>query len=170
MEFTINNGKDISAARLVTFLSTLEEIMSFAKILSDAQINLIKRLIEFAEENDFFEAEFDDEEEREVYQELRTTAEKLYEELSSTPSADPGPIEPAAEGVLEQSLATESGKPWWDISEVRLGVPPDQLLAQIKEMSQRLKRLVLHSDNLDVRQSILEAVGALETVEEYFEN
>jgi hypothetical protein len=46
----------------------------------------------------------------------------------------------------------------------------DQLLAQIKEMSQRLKTLVLHSDNLDVRQSILEAVGALETVEQYFEN
>jgi len=144
--------------------------MPLAKILSDAQIDLIKRLIEFAEENDFFSAEFDGEEEREVYQELRTTAQQLYEELSSTPSIDQGPDEPAAEREIEQSLATDSGKPWWDISEVRLGVPPNQLLGQVKEISQRLKTLVLHSDNLDVRQSILEAVGALETVEQYFEN
>ena len=94
--------------------------MPFAKILSDTQIDLIKRLIEFAEENDFFNDEIDGEEEREVYLDLRTTAQDLYEELTSTPSADQGPDEPAAEGELEQSLATESGKPWWDISEVRL--------------------------------------------------
>ena len=171
MEFIVN-GKDLwhEVGHLLLADSTLEEIMPFTKILSDAQVDLIKRLIEFAEENDFFNAEFDDEEEREVYQELRTTAEELYEELSFTPSTDQGPDEAATEGALEQSLATESGKPWWDISEVRLGVPPDQLLAQIKEMSHRLKTLVLHSDNLDVRQSILEAVGALETVEQYFEN
>jgi hypothetical protein len=144
--------------------------MPFTKILSDTQIDLIKRLIEFAEENDFFSAEFDGEEEREVYLDLRTTAQELYEELTSAPSADQAQDEQAAEGELEQSLATDSGKPWWDISDVRLGVPPEQLLAQIKEMSQRLKTLVLHSDNLDVRQSILEAVGALETVEHYFED
>jgi hypothetical protein len=151
-------------------ISTLEEIMSRAKILSDTQIDLIKRLIEFAEENDFFESKLDDEGEREIYQELRATAEELYEEVSSTASADEGPIEPDAEGALEQSIAAENGMPWWDISEVRLGVSPDQLRAQLKEMGRRLKTLVLHSDNLDVRQSILEAVGLLETVEEFFEN
>ena len=58
--------------------------MSLAKILSDAQIDLIKRLIEFADDNDFFESELDEQEEREIYQELRTTAEELYEELSAT--------------------------------------------------------------------------------------
>jgi hypothetical protein len=171
MKFIVNNSKDVPAARPYLLAdSTLEEIMPLAKILSDAQIDLIKRLIEFAEENDFFSAEFDSEEEREVYQELRTTAQELYEELSSTPSTDQGPDEPAADGELKEPLATDSGKPWWDISEVRSGVPPDQLLGQIKEMSQRLKTLVLYSDNLDVRQSILEAVEALETVEQYFEN
>jgi hypothetical protein len=49
--------------------------MSLAKILSDAEIDLIKRLIEFADDNDFFESELDEEEEREIYQELRTTAD-----------------------------------------------------------------------------------------------
>ena len=58
--------------------------MSLAKILSDDQIDLIKRLIEFADDNDFFESELDEQEEREIYQELRTTAEELYEELSAT--------------------------------------------------------------------------------------
>jgi len=58
--------------------------MSLAKILSDAQIDLIKRLIEFADDNDFFESELDEQEEREIYQELRTTAEEFYEELSAT--------------------------------------------------------------------------------------
>ena len=41
---------------------------------------------------------------------------------------------------------------------------------RLKDVSHQLKTLVLHSDNLDVRQSPLEAVGAFETVEEYFEN
>jgi hypothetical protein len=68
MEFTINNGKDVSTARPYLLAdSTLEEIMPLAKILSDAQIDLIKRLIEFAEENDFFSHEFDGEEEREFF-------------------------------------------------------------------------------------------------------
>ena len=58
--------------------------MFLAKILSDAQIDLIKRLIEFADDNDFFESELDEQEEREIYQELRTTAEEFYEELSAT--------------------------------------------------------------------------------------
>jgi hypothetical protein len=66
--------------------------MSLAKILSDAQIDLIKRLIEFADDNDFFESELDEEEEREIYQELRTTAQELYDELSARASVDEGPI------------------------------------------------------------------------------
>ncbi len=136
----------VKDARLKTdhaFLPTPEEIMPLARSLSDAQIDLIKRLIEFADENEFFESEFDDEQEKEIYQELKTTAEGLYEELSSSP--DQAPIEPA-EGALEQRITTESGKPWWDISEVRLGIPPDQLRAELREISQRLKTLVLHSD------------------------
>ena len=101
---------------------------------------------------------------------MRTTAEELYEELSATASDDEGPFDAATEGAFEPSVAADSGKPWWDISEVRLGISPDQLRAQLKELSRQLKTLVMHSDNLDVRQSILEAVAALETVEEYFEN
>ena len=142
--------------------------MPIAKTLSDAQVDLIKRLIEFAEENDFFESEFDDEHQRRTYGELWTVADELYEELSSAEKVSQGATEPVSAVTIGQAITSGNGKPWWDISSFKQGLNPNELRKQLQELRDRLRALLFYSDSLDVRQAILKAVYALQSTERYF--
>ena len=122
--------------------------MPIAKTFSDAQVDLIKRLIEFAEENDFFESEFDDEDQKKTYGELWTVADELYAGLSSAEEMSQGTTEPVSAETMGQAITSENGKSWWDISSVKLGLNPDQLRKQLQELRDRLRALIFYSDNL----------------------
>ena len=139
--------------------------MPIVKTFSDAQVDLIKRLIEFAEENDFFESEFDDEDQKKTYGELWTVADELYAGLSSAEEMSQGTTEPVSAVTMGQAITSENGKPWWDISSVKLGLNPDQIHKQLQELRDRLRALIFYSDNLEVRQAILEAAYVLQSTE-----
>ncbi|MEW5976424.1 MAG: hypothetical protein AB1898_11540 [Acidobacteriota bacterium] len=134
--------------------------MTAAIVLSADQSDLIKRLIEFAENNDFFESEFDDEEERSYFAYSRIIANELERKLPNEETNDvaSGPAEQVA---TNSSITMVVGRPWWDLSNVRSKLAPEQLHEQLQEIRDRLHTLMSHSDSLQVRQIILEAIYLL---------
>lgn len=142
--------------------------MPMLNTLSDTQVDLIKRLIEFAEENHFFEFEFEGEGQEKRYRELWTVADRLYQDLSPAEKRGQEATAVRTRGAAMQDATTsENGRPWWDISSVRLGLKPAELRAQLERLRERLSTLMYFSDNLEVRQAILEAVCALKSTEEH---
>ncbi|MCI0422539.1 MAG: hypothetical protein L0387_05520 [Acidobacteria bacterium] len=138
--------------------------MTAAIVLSADQSDLIRRLIEFAENNDFFESEFDDEEERSYFAYSRVIANELerklylYEETNDVASG------PAEQVATNSSITMVDGRPWWDLSNVR-PLSPEQLHQQLQEIRDRLRTLMSHSDSLQVRQIILEAIYLLRSTD-----
>jgi len=134
--------------------------------LSTEEASLILQLIEFAENNDFFEPEFDERENREAYDRLRRLACGLKEKLTSVDGSVGK--EATARGKtmnVAGPIAMENGRPWWDVSEVRLGFKPFELRKRVKELCGELAGLIFYSDSLETRQSMLEAVYMLRSVE-----
>ena len=66
---------------------------------------------------------------------------------------------------ISEPFTMENGRPWWDVSEVKLGFTPVQLLNRVKELSSELRGLIFYSDSHEARQSMLEAVYALRSAE-----
>lgn len=141
--------------------------MTAAIVLSADHVDLIMRLIEFAENNDFFESEFDDEEERRRYfANSRMIADDLERKLS--PSYENGHVTsgPAADQVATTpSITMVDGRPWWDLSNVRPKLAPGQLHQQLQELRDRLHFLLSNSGSLEVRQIILEAFYLLHSAD-----
>ena len=85
------------------------------------ETDLIRRLIESGERNEFFEPETDDDKEK--LDAAGRLAEELYGRLETSETS----VEKEEE-VLD-ALGTplrvlDNGNPWWDISSVRLGLKP----------------------------------------------
>lgn len=124
--------------------------------LSEGQANLIRRLIDLAKSNSFFSAEFEDD--REAYEQLQGLAEELSKYFSLPQEGRRNIMVPIkSSAAAADTTTTENGKPWWDISSVKLGLPPDQLRQKLRELSGQVRSLVFHSDSLEVRQILLEA-------------
>ncbi|MCI0627523.1 MAG: hypothetical protein L0387_38730 [Acidobacteria bacterium] len=138
--------------------------MNTVIVLSADQSDLIKRLIEFAENNDFFESEFDDEEERSYFAYSRIIANELERKLSLNEETNDVASGPAEQVATNWSITMVEGRPWWDLSNVRL-LSPEQLHQQLQEIRDRLRTLMSHSDSLDVRQIILGAFYLLHSVD-----
>ena len=138
--------------------------MTAAIVLSADQSDLIKRLIEFAENNDFFESEFDDEEERSYFAYSRIIANELERKLSLNEETNDVASGPAEQVATNSSITMVDGRPWWDLSNVRL-LSPEQLHQQLQEIRDRLRTLMSHSDSLQVRQIILEAIYLLRSAD-----
>ena len=134
--------------------------MTAAIVLSADQSDLIKRLIEFAENNDFFESEFDDEEERSYFAHSRIIANDLERKLSLNEETNDVASGPAEQVATNSSITMVDGRPWWDLSNVRL-LSSEQLHQQLQEILDRLRTLMSHSDSLQVRQIVLEAIYLL---------
>ena len=139
--------------------------MTAAIVLSADQSDLILRLIECAENNDFFESEFDDEEERSYFAYSRIVANELERKLSLNEETND-----VASGLAEQvatnsSITMIDGRPWWDLSNVRTKLAPEQLHEQLQELRDRLRFLLSNSDSLEVRQIILEAIYLLRSAD-----
>ena len=128
--------------------------------LSTEEASLIQQLIDFAENNDFFESEFDDEDERVTYKKLHELAcrlrQKLADELDGKEAAD------GERANLGEQITMKNGRPWWDVSKVRLGLEPFELHKRLKELCGELAGLIFYSDSLDARQSMVEAVHMLQ--------
>ncbi|MCI0724847.1 MAG: hypothetical protein L0338_38670, partial [Acidobacteria bacterium] len=71
---------------------------------------------------------------------------------------------PAEQVATNWSITMVEGRPWWDLSNVRL-LSPEQLHQQLQEIRDRLRTLMSHSDSLDVRQIILGAFYLLHSVD-----
>ena len=138
--------------------------MTAAIVLSADQSDLILRLIEFAENNDFFESEFDDEEERSYFAYSRIIANELERKLSLNEETNDVASGPAEQVATNSSITMVDGRPWWDLSNVRL-LSPEQLHQQLQEIRDRLHTLMSHSDSLQVRQIILEAIYLLRSAD-----
>ena len=138
--------------------------MTAASVLSADQSDLIKRLIEFAENNDFFESEFDDEEERSYFAYSRIIANELERKLSLNEKTNDVASGPAEQVATNSSITMVDGRPWWDLSNVRL-LSPELLQQRLQEIRDRLRTLMSHSDILQVRQIILEAIYLLRSAD-----
>ena len=138
--------------------------MTAAIVLSADQSDLILRLIEFAENNDFFESEFDDEEERSYFAYSRIIANELERKLSLNEETNDVASGPAEQVATNASITMVDGRPWWDLSNVRL-LSPEQLHQQLQEIRDRLHTLMSHSDSLQVRQIILGAIYLLRSAD-----
>lgn len=139
--------------------------MNTVIVLSADQADLIKRLIEFARNNDFFESEFDDEEERRYFANSRIIATELEGKLSlneETGQVTSGPAEQVATNPL---ITMVDGRPWWDLSNVRPTLSPEQLHQQLQELRNQLRSLLSNSDSLEVRQIILGAFYLLHSAD-----
>jgi len=139
--------------------------MTAAIVLSADQVDLIMRLIEFAENNDFFESEFDDEEERRYFANSRIIATELEGKLSLNEETNEVTSEPAEQVATNPLITTVDGRPWWDLSNVRSKLAPKQLHQQLQELRDRLRSLLSNSDSLEVRQIILGAFYLLHSVD-----
>jgi hypothetical protein len=139
--------------------------MNTVIVLSADQADLIKRLIEFARNNDFFESEFDDEEERRYFANSRIIATELEGELSLNEETNEVTSEPAEQVATNPLITTVDGRPWWEVSNVRSTLSPEQLHQQLQELRDRLRSLISHSDSLEVRQIILEAFYLLRSAD-----
>lgn len=139
--------------------------MNTVIVLSADQADLIKRLIEFAENNDFFESEFDEEDDRRFFAESRMIAADLKRTLS--PNDENGHVTsgPADQAATNPSITMVDGRPWWDLSNVRSKLAPKQLHPQLQELRDRLRSLLSHSDSLEVRQIVLEAFYLLHSAD-----
>lgn len=132
--------------------------------LSEGQARLIRRLIELTENNNFFSAEFEDD--REAYEQLQGLAEALTKQLSSPEVGSPSIMVPiTSSAAAAHTTTTENGKPWWDISSVKLGLRPNQLRQKLREVSEQVRSLVFYSDSLEVRQILLEAFYLLHSAD-----
>ena len=138
--------------------------MNTVLVLSADQSDLILRLIEFAENNDFFESEFDDEEERSYFAYSRIIANELERKLSLNEETNDVASGPAEQAATNSSITMVDGRPWWDLSNVRL-LSPVQLHQQLREIRDRLHSLMTQSDSLQVRQIILEAIYLLRSAD-----
>ncbi len=134
--------------------------------LSDGQANFIRRLIELAKNNSFFSAEFEDD--REAYEQLQGLVEELTKQFFLPEEGRRNIVVPIKSSAAAASDTTtmENGKPWWDISSVKLGLPPHQLHQQLRELSDQVRLLVFHSDSLEVRQILLEASYLLHSADD----
>jgi len=134
-------------------------------VLSVDQVDLIKRLIEFARNNDFFESECDEEEDRRFFADSRMIADDLEKKLF--PSDENGQVtsEPAEQVATHPSITMVDGRPWWDLSNVRPKLAPEQLHQQLQELRDRLRSLLSNSDSLEVRQIILGAFYLLHSAD-----
>ena len=139
--------------------------MNTVVVLSADQADLIKRLIEFAENNDFFESEFHEECDRRFFTDSRMIADDLERKLS--PSEENGHVAsgPADQVATNPTVTTVDGRPWWDLSNVRTKLAPEQLHEQLQELRDRLRFLLSNSDSLEVRQIILEAFYLLHSAD-----
>ena len=133
--------------------------------LSTEEASLIQQLIGLAEDNDFFESEFDDEHERGSYKKLHELACRLRQKLASVDESDGKEAADGEPANLGERIMSENGRPWWEVSGVRLGLRPSQLHARVKEFSGELAGLIFYSDSLEARQSMLEAVYVLRSAE-----
>lgn len=138
--------------------------MTAAIVLSADHVDLIMRLIKFAENNDFFESEFDDEEERRYFANSRIIATELEGKLSLNEETDVT-SEPAEQVATNPLITTVDGRPWWDLSNVRPTLSPEQLHQQLQELRDRLRSLLSNSDSLEVRQIILGAFYLLHSAD-----
>lgn len=139
--------------------------MNTVIVLSVDQVDLIKRLIEFARNNAFFESECDEAEDRSFFSSSRKIADDLERKLS--PNEENGQVtsEPAEQVATNPLITTVDGRPWWDVSNVRSTLSPEQLHQQLQELRDRLRSLISHSDSLEVRQIILEAFYLLRSAD-----
>lgn len=138
--------------------------MTAAIVLSADHVDLIMRLIKFAENNDFFESEFDDEEERRYFANSRIIATELEGKLSLNEETDVT-SELAEQVATNPLITTVDGRPWWDLSNVRPTLSPEQLHQQLQELRNRLRSLLSNSDSLEVRQIILGAFYLLHSAD-----
>ena len=124
MEYFVND--DIVSNLLggsVRTAKTRRSLHGFVVELSTEESTLIQQLIDFAENNDFFESEFDDEDERVTYKKLHELACRLRQKLA----VDELDGKEAADGEranLGEHITMKNGRPWWDVSEVRRGLIP----------------------------------------------
>jgi len=139
--------------------------MNTVIVLSVDQVDLIKRLIEFARNNDFFESECDEAEDRSFFSSSRIIADDLERKLSLNKENGQVTSEPAEQVATHPSITMVDGRPWWDLSNVRPKLAPEQLHQQLQELRDRLRSLLSHSDSLEVRQIILEAFYLLDSAD-----
>jgi len=138
--------------------------MHVAVALSEGQANLIRRLIEIAKNNRLFSAEFEGD--LEACEQLQGLAEELTKQFSLSQEGRRNIMVPIkSSAAAADTTTTENGKPWWDISSVKLGLPPDQLRQQLRELSEQVRSLVFYSDSLEVRQILLEAFYLLHSAD-----
>lgn len=139
--------------------------MNTVIVLSADQADLIKRLIEFAGNNDFFESEFDEENDRRFFAYSRIIADDLERKLSPNEASGHVTSGQSEQVVTNPSITMVDGRPWWDLSNVRAKLAPEQLHEQLQELRDRLHSLLSHSDSLEVRQIILGAFYLLHSVD-----
>jgi len=133
--------------------------------LSTEEASLIQQLIELAEANDFFESESNDENHGGTYRELHQLTCGLKEKLASVAGSD-GRKAPVGKAVsVGKHTTMGNGRPWWDVSEVKMGLKPFELRKRVKKLWGELAGLIFYSDSLDARQSMLEAVYMLRSAE-----
>jgi len=138
--------------------------MHVAVALSEGQANLIRRLIEIAKNNRLFSAEFEGD--PEACEQLQGLAKELTKQFSLSQEKRRNIMVPIKSSAAAADTTTmENGKPWWDVSSVKLGLPPHQLHQQLRELSDQVRSLVFHSDSLEVRQILLEAFYLLHSAD-----
>jgi len=144
--------------------------MDLFTLLSEQQVDLMRRLIEFAENNDFFESEFDGGEDRQEYAELRRVAQALDRQLSESGSTTEDSVSLDLAPARLPSITVQDGHAWWDLSTVELGLNPDEFNQRLRAVRQFLRALLFCSASFNVRQAILEALYALQSVDPGFAN
>jgi len=137
--------------------------MHVAVALSEGQANLIRRLIEIAKNNRLLSAEFEGD--PEACEQLQGLAEELSKQFSLSQEGRRSIMVPINFSAAADATTLENGKPWWDVSSVNLGLPPDQLHQQLRELSDQVRSLVFYSDRLEVRQILLEAFYLLRSAD-----
>lgn len=136
--------------------------MDVAPILSTEEASLILQLIEFAEANDFFESESNDENEGRTYQELHQLTCGLKKRLPAVGGSDGKKAAVGKAVNVGKHTMIENDRPWWDVSEVKLGLKPFELRKRVKELCDELAGLIFYSNSLEARQSMLEVVHMLQ--------
>ena len=133
--------------------------------LSTEEASLIQQLIKFAEDNDFFESEFDDEDKRWTHKKLQELACRLGQKLASIDGSDGKEATTWGTMNVGGPITTHNSRPWWDVSWVRPGLRSSELHERVKELCGELASLIFYSDSLEARQSMLEAIYVLRGAE-----
>jgi hypothetical protein len=102
--------------------------------LSAEEASLILQLIEFAEDNDFFESESYDENHSGTYKKLHQLTCGLKEKLPVVEGSDGKKIAVGKAVSVGKHITLENGRRWWDISEVKLGLKPFGLHKRPEEL------------------------------------